>query len=317
MSFWGGTVITNLIACVPWLLELLCGGFYVSSLLRLFELHFVLSYVCYGFAVIHLYYVHCICSTNHLGFHTNNLNTLLPMIVIKDLFGLSLISLVYTLQLSNGYYIMCSACNSLEVNRLVTPIHIVPEWYFLWLYAMLKAIPSDSIGFVLFISVILCLLLLCEVHSRLVLCRLACYVWCYVLTLCYCNCLLVCVVFCCIILGSLICHDVLCCFSRILLLYIEICIWSFVFLLSMLYSISNPMSLMFLYSLYVTSEMTIWLLPSMSVIGKLLQWNHILRHILISHGRITDHIIPHLSRHTNPYLKPILFYWTHTKHTLN
>ena len=82
-----------------------------------------------------------------------------PFILIKDIFGLFIIITLYTIQLFFGIFSLSHPDNAFEVNELVTPLHIVPEWYFLSYYTMLKAIPNKNAGFIILLTSILILLL--------------------------------------------------------------------------------------------------------------------------------------------------------------
>merc|ERR1712091_641594 len=111
MSFWGATVITNLLSPFPSLVEWISGGYCVHNptLKRLFLFHFQLPF--------------------------------LPFILLKDFVGLILILCLYFLQTHFGISSLSHPDNALEACALLTPLHIVPEWYFLCQYAMLKAVP--------------------------------------------------------------------------------------------------------------------------------------------------------------------------------
>jgi len=179
MSFWGGTVITNLFVSVPCLIEWMSGGFYVSNptLKRFFVFHFILPFIITGFVIIHLYYLHYVSSSNPLGYNTNNLITFYSSILFKDIFGLFILGIGYTLQVFLGMFSLSHPDNSLEVNGLVTPLHIVPEWYFLSFYAVLKAIPNKNVGFIIFLISVLILFLLGEVKNVSTISRLTSYMW--------------------------------------------------------------------------------------------------------------------------------------------
>merc|ERR1712065_88619 len=132
--------------------EFMCGGYTVGgpTLQRFFVLHFILPFIICGLTVIHIFYIHSTGSSNPLGIQTNNKIPFFPYIVIKDLFGL---------------WSFCHPDNNLEANSLETPLHIVPEWYFLSQYAMLKAIPNKNAGFLILISSILILVFFAEMSS--------------------------------------------------------------------------------------------------------------------------------------------------------
>merc|ERR1712054_540623 len=148
MSFWGATVITNLLSPFPCLIEWVCGGHYVynPTLKRFFLFHFCLPFLVLGFVVLHFFYLHFLSSNNPLRLNTNNKIPFFPFIFQKDVFGLILILSLYFLQTHFGVYSLSHPDNALEVCGFVTPLHIVPEWYFLCQYAMLKAAPTKMQG---------------------------------------------------------------------------------------------------------------------------------------------------------------------------
>merc|ERR1712037_968317 len=164
MSFWGATVITNLLSPFPCLIEWICGGFYISNptLKRFFIFHFILPFIVCGFIIIHLYYLHYLSSNNSLGYNINNKILFFPFELIKDIFGLFIIITLYTIQLFFGIFSLSHPDNAFQVNELVTPLHIVPEWYFLSYYAMLKALPNKNAGFIILVTSILILFLFGE-----------------------------------------------------------------------------------------------------------------------------------------------------------
>ena len=82
-----------------------------------------------------------------------------PFIFIKDIFGLFIVITLYIIQLFFGVYSLSHPDNAFQVNELVTPLHIVPEWYFLSYYTMLKAIPNKNAGFIILLTSILILML--------------------------------------------------------------------------------------------------------------------------------------------------------------
>merc|ERR1712045_1068975 len=104
MSFWGATVITNLLSPFPSLVEWVCGGYCVHNptLKRFFLFHFQLSFLLCGFVVLHLFYLHFLSSNNPLRNSTNNKIPFFPFILIKDFFGLILILCLYFLQTHFG-----------------------------------------------------------------------------------------------------------------------------------------------------------------------------------------------------------------------
>merc|ERR1712084_97395 len=154
MSFWGATVITNLLSPFPSLVEWICGGYCVHNptLKRFFLFHFLLPFLLCGFAVLHLFYLHFLSSLNPLRNSTNNKIPFFPFILIKDFFGLILILCLYFLQTHFGVSSLSHPDNALEACALLTPLHIVPEWYFLCQYAMLKAVPNKNAGFIILLT---------------------------------------------------------------------------------------------------------------------------------------------------------------------
>ena len=147
MSFWGATVITNLLSPFPSLIEWVCGGHYVynPTLKRFFLFHFLFPFILCGFIILHLFYLHFHSSNNPFRLNTNNKIPFFPFIFLKDFFGFILILCLYLLQTHFGISSFSHPDNALEVCGLLTPLHIVPEWYFLCQYAMLKAVPKKEV----------------------------------------------------------------------------------------------------------------------------------------------------------------------------
>ena len=157
MSFWGATVITNLASAIPIvgnnIARWLWGGFSIdnATLNRFFSLHFLLPFIIAGLAIIHILVLHINGSTNPLGIISKSDKiSLYPYFVLKDIFGLFLylisLFIIYTFFEPN---LLGHPDNYIRANSLVTPTHIVPEWYFLIFYAILRSIP-DKQGGVLF-----------------------------------------------------------------------------------------------------------------------------------------------------------------------
>jgi ubiquinol-cytochrome c reductase cytochrome b subunit len=167
MSFWGATVITNLLSPFPCLIEWICGGYCVNSptLKRFFVFHFVFPYVTLGTLVLHIYFLHFHSSNNPSKLITNNRISFFPFIFIKDLVFVSGILYLYFLQTHLGISSLSHPDNALEACSLLTPLHIVPEWYFLCQYAMLKAVPNKNAGFIILLTSILSLFLFGEIRN--------------------------------------------------------------------------------------------------------------------------------------------------------
>ncbi len=167
MSFWGATVITNLLSPFPCLIEWVCGGHYVynPTLKRFFLFHFCLPFFISGFISLHLFYLHFLSWNNPLRLNTNNKIPFFPFIFQKDVFGLFLIYSLSILHFPFGIYSLSHPDNALEVCGFITPLHIVPEWYFLCQYAMLKAVPNKNAGFIILCTSICIFFLFGEIRN--------------------------------------------------------------------------------------------------------------------------------------------------------
>lgn len=151
MSLWGVTVITNLLSPFPSLVEWLCGGYCIHNptLKRFFVFHFLLPFLLCAFLLFHIFSLHFLSSNNPLRNSTNNKIAFFPFIISKDLYGKILVLYLYFLQIHFGLSSLSHPDNALEACALLTPLHIVPEWYFLCQYAMLKAVPNKNAGFII------------------------------------------------------------------------------------------------------------------------------------------------------------------------
>merc|ERR1712151_901028 len=174
MSFWGATVITNLLSPFPCLVEWISGGYHVHNptLKRFFLFHFQLPFLLCGFIVLHLFYLHFHSSNNPLRLNTNNKIPFFPFIFLKDFIGLILVLCLYFLQTHFGISSFSHPDNALEACALLTPLHIVSEWYFLCQYAMLKAVPNKNAGFIILLTSILALFFFGEIRNLTTLCLL-------------------------------------------------------------------------------------------------------------------------------------------------
>ena len=164
IRFWGATVITNLFSAIPYigktLVEWIWGGFAVdnATLNRFFAIHFVLPFVVAAVALIHLIFLHQTGSNNPLGINPDS--DRIPFhsyYSIKDALGyISALSLflIVVLFVPN---LLADPENFIIANPLVTPIHIKPEWYFLWVYAILRSIPNKLGGVVALAAALLIL----------------------------------------------------------------------------------------------------------------------------------------------------------------
>jgi len=167
MSFWGATVITNLFSAIPFvgssIVEWLWGGFSVdnATLNRFFSLHYLLPFVIAGLTLLHLSLLHTNGSNNPIGVNTNmDTISFYPYFYVKDLFAFLI--LIVSLLFFVLYYpnVLGHSDNYIPANPLVTPAHIVPEWYFLPFYAILRSIPDKLGGVAAMGGAILILLLL-------------------------------------------------------------------------------------------------------------------------------------------------------------
>lgn len=153
ISFWGATVITNLLSAIPYLgidlVQWLWGGFAVdnATLTRFFIIHFLLPFIVIAITIIHLLFLHQTGSNNPLGINRNNDKIPFhPYFSLKDIFGFILI-FIFLLFLTILFpYKLGDPDNFIPANPLVTPPHIQPEWYFLFAYAILRSIPNKLGG---------------------------------------------------------------------------------------------------------------------------------------------------------------------------
>merc|ERR1712073_88242 len=125
-----------------------------------------------GFVVLHLFYLHFLSSNNPLRNSTNNKISFFPFILLKDFFGLILILCLYFLQTHLGVSSLSHSDNALEACTLLTPLHIVPEWYFLCQYAMLKAVPNKNSGFIILLTSVFVFFFFGEIRNLTTLCLL-------------------------------------------------------------------------------------------------------------------------------------------------
>jgi len=167
MSFWGATVITNLFSAIPFagpaIVEWLWGGFSVdnATLNRFFSLHYLMPFVIAGLTVVHLSLLHTEGSNNPIGINTNvDTVSFYPYFYVKDLLAFLILVALFSFFVFFYPNALGHSDNYIEANPLVTPPHIVPEWYFLPFYAILRSIPDKLGGVVAMVSAILTLLLL-------------------------------------------------------------------------------------------------------------------------------------------------------------
>nr|YP_010163987.1 cytochrome b [Phloeosinus perlatus]QRK25838.1 cytochrome b [Phloeosinus perlatus] len=153
MSFWGATVITNLVSAIPYLgnslVQWIWGGFAVdnATLTRFFSFHFILPFIVSAMVIIHLMFLHQTGSNNPLGLKSNiDKVPFHPFFTMKDLVGMFLMTMMLCMITLQYPYLLGDPDNFIPANPLVTPVHIQPEWYFLFAYAILRSIPNKLGG---------------------------------------------------------------------------------------------------------------------------------------------------------------------------
>nr|Q8WB03.1 RecName: Full=Cytochrome b; AltName: Full=Complex III subunit 3; AltName: Full=Complex III subunit III; AltName: Full=Cytochrome b-c1 complex subunit 3; AltName: Full=Ubiquinol-cytochrome-c reductase complex cytochrome b subunit [Acipenser sinensis]CAC81029.1 cytochrome b [Acipenser sinensis] len=172
MSFWGATVITNLLSAFPYigdtLVQWIWGGFSVDNgtLTRFFAFHFLLPFVIAGASMIHLLVLHQTGSNNPTGLNSDaDKVTFHPYFSYKDLFGFILMLVGLTSVALFSPNLLGDPDNFTPANPLVTPPHIKPEWYFLFAYAILRSIPNKLGGVLALLFSILVLMLVPMLHT--------------------------------------------------------------------------------------------------------------------------------------------------------
>lgn len=167
ISFWAATVITNLLSAIPYLgqtlVQWIWGGFAVDNptLTRFFTFHFVLPFVIAALAGVHLLFLHQTGSSNPLGTNSNlDKIPFHPFFSIKDLVGFIIIFWALIILVLTNPFLLGDTENFIPANPLVTPVHIQPEWYFLFAYAILRSIPNKLGGAIALVASILILLII-------------------------------------------------------------------------------------------------------------------------------------------------------------
>lgn len=173
MSFWGATVITNLLSAIPYfgtiIVQWVWGGFAVdnATLTRFFIFHFLLPFVVLAFTIIHLLFLHQTGSNNPLGINSNiDKIPFHPYFSFKDLFGFLVVLCSLTSLTLVSPYILGDPDNFIPANPLVTPVHIQPEWYFLFAYAILRSIPNKLGGVIALVISIAILFFMPVIHRN-------------------------------------------------------------------------------------------------------------------------------------------------------
>nr|ATB18313.1 cytochrome b [Proechimys guairae] len=171
MSFWGATVITNLLSAIPYigptLVEWIWGGFSVdkATLTRFFAFHFILPFIITAMVMIHLLFLHETGSNNPSGLNSNSDKIPFhPYYTIKDILGLMFMLLFLMMLILFTPDLLGDPDNYTPANPLNTPPHIKPEWYFLFAYAILRSIPNKLGGVLALVFSILILMLFPMMH---------------------------------------------------------------------------------------------------------------------------------------------------------
>jgi len=172
MSFWAATVITNFFTAFPYIgnkiVTLLWGGFSVdnATLNRFFSLHYLVPFLIAAFAIVHMAVVHQDGSNNPLGIssHSDKIS-FFPYFFIKDTLGLVAFLIFFSFFVYYSPNFLVHSDNYIPGNPMVTPAHIVPEWYFLPAYAILRSIPNKLIGVIALFASLLVLLALPLVNT--------------------------------------------------------------------------------------------------------------------------------------------------------
>lgn len=166
IRFWGATVITRIFSAIPYigqiLVEWIWGGFAVdnATLNRFFSFHFLIPFILMGASAAHIIFLHQTGSNNPIGINCDS--DRIPFHIyysIKDILGYVIALLLFLTLVLFAPNIFTDPENFLNANPLVTPIHIQPEWYFLWLYAILRSIPN-KLGGVVALAIALIILIL-------------------------------------------------------------------------------------------------------------------------------------------------------------
>nr|WNH18616.1 cytochrome b [Chilomycterus antennatus] len=172
MSFWGATVITNLLSAIPYignsLVQWIWGGFSVdhATLTRFFAFHFLLPFIVAAATFVHLIFLHETGSNNPLGLNSNTDKiSFHPYFSYKDLVGFAVLLTTLTALALFSPNLLGDPDNFTPANPLVTPAHIKPEWYFLFAYAILRSIPNKLGGVLALLASILILMLVPLLHT--------------------------------------------------------------------------------------------------------------------------------------------------------
>ena len=175
MSYWGATVITSMLSAIPLVgkevVEWIWGGFAVinPTLVRFYSLHYLMPFVITGLVILHIVALHTDGSNNPIG-HNSDVDKLSfhPYYTFKDLLGALVVLCFYIFIVFYYPNSLGHPDNYIEANSLVTPAHIVPEWYFLYAYAILRAFPNKLGGVIALFASIIVLFSCAPLHTSMV-----------------------------------------------------------------------------------------------------------------------------------------------------
>lgn len=172
ISFWGATVITNLLSAIPYLgeqiVQWIWGGFAVdnATLNRFFRLHFFLPFIILALIIIHFLFLHQTGSNNPLGLNRNVDKIFFhPYYLLKDILGYLILLTLIIIIVCLFPYNLRDPDNFIPANPLSTPVHIQPEWYFLFAYAILRSIPN-KLGGVLALVISIAIFLFIPLYTK-------------------------------------------------------------------------------------------------------------------------------------------------------
>jgi quinol-cytochrome oxidoreductase complex cytochrome b subunit len=175
MSFWAATVITGLASVIPVIgpniLMFLWGGFYIAqaTLTKFYALHYLMPFVLLGLVLLHILFLHEHGSNNPLGIQQkNHAISFSPYFVFKDIYGFIVCLGVFLFFVFFDPNLTMHPDNYIPANYEITPEHIVPEWYFLAFYALLRSVPNKTLGVILLVSGVIVLLIVPWVYPTFI-----------------------------------------------------------------------------------------------------------------------------------------------------
>nr|YP_010735818.1 cytochrome b [Erianthus versicolor]WEL32781.1 cytochrome b [Erianthus versicolor] len=172
MSFWGATVITNLMSAIPYMgneiVQWVWGGFSVSNatLNRFFSFHFILPFMIMALSMVHIMFIHQTGSNNQIGINSNmDKIPFHPYFTIKDSITVIILLIIMMILSMTNPNMLGDPDNFSPANPMVTPIHIQPEWYFLFAYAILRSIPN-KLGGVIALGMSIMILMIMPFYNK-------------------------------------------------------------------------------------------------------------------------------------------------------